>query len=110
MALMTQFCACCRITVPQYGHRALALTSSGAPQHSKQSKNFLQSGILSPIFFYAGYMLSIIYFAPAHGKSDFPFRRTLEHKAAPPGTHPDGAAQPAKEASQSLRPQAQIKF
>ena len=50
MALMTQFCACCRITVPQYGHRALAFTSSGAPQHSKQSKNFLQSGILSPIF------------------------------------------------------------
>ena len=110
MALMTQFCACCRITVPQYGHRALALTSSGAPQHSKQSKNALQSGILSPIFFYAGYTLSIIYFAPAHGKSDFPFRRTLEHKAAPPGTRPDGAAQPAKEASQSLRPQAQIKF
>lgn len=56
MALMAQFCACCRITVPQ---------------HSKQSKNFLQSGILSPIFFYAGYTLSIIYFAPAHGKSDF---------------------------------------
>ena len=50
MALMPQFCACCRITVPQYGHRALAFTSSGAPQHSKQSKNFLQSGILSPIF------------------------------------------------------------
>lgn len=77
MALMAQFCACCRITVPQ---------------HSKQSKNFLQSGILSPIFFYAGYTLSIIYFAPAHGKSDFPFRRTLEHKAAPPGTRLDGAA------------------
>lgn len=92
MALMTQFCACCRITVPQYGHRALAFTSSGAPQHSKQSENSLQSGILSPIFFYAGYPLSIIYFAPAHGKSDFPFRRTLEHKAAPPGTRPDGAA------------------
>ena len=54
-------------------HRALAFTSSGAPQHSKQSKNFLQSGILSPIFFYAGYTLSIIYFAHAHGKSDFPF-------------------------------------
>ena len=89
---MTRFCACCRITVPQYGHRALAFTSSGAPQHSKQSKSFLQSGILSPIFFYAGYPLSIIYFAPAHGKSDFPFRRTLEHKAAPPGTRPDGAA------------------
>ena len=102
MALMAQFCACCRITVPQYGHRA--------PQHSKQSKNFLQSGILSPIFFYAGYTLSIIYFAPAHGKSDFPFRRTLEYKAAPPGTRPDGAAQPAKEASQSLRSQAQIEF
>lgn len=50
MALMTQFCARCRITVPQYGHRALAFTLSGAPQHSKQSKNFLQSGILSPIF------------------------------------------------------------
>ena len=110
MALMTQFCACCWSTVPQYGHRALAFTSNGAPQHSKQSKNFLQSGILSPIFFYAGYTLSIIYFAPAHGKSDFPFRRTLEHKAAPPGTRPDGAAQPAKEASQSLRPQAQIEF
>ena len=66
MALMTQSCACCWITVPQYGHRALAFTSSGAPQHSKQSKNFLQSGILSPIFFYAGYTLSIIYFSPAH--------------------------------------------
>lgn len=92
MALMAQFCACCRITVPQYGHRALVFTSSGAPQHSKQSKNFLQSGILSPIFFYAGYTLSIIYFAPAHGKSDFPFRRTLEYKAAPPGMRPDGAA------------------
>lgn len=84
MALMAQFCACCRITVPQYGHRTLAFTLSGAPQHSKQSKDFLQSGILSPIFFYAGYTLSIIYFAPAHGKSDFPFRRTLEHKAARP--------------------------
>ena len=110
MALMAQFCACCRITVPQYGHRTLAFTLSGAPQHSKQSKDFLQSGILSPIFFYAGYTLSIIYFAPAHGKSDFPFRRTLEHKAAPPGTRPDGAAQSAIEASQRLRPQAQIKF
>ena len=64
---------------------------SGSPQHCKQSKDFLQSGILSPIFFYAGYPLSIIYFAPAHGKSDFPFRRTLEHKAAPPGTRPDRA-------------------
>ena len=63
-----------------------------------------------PHFFYAGYTLSIIYFAPAHGKSDFPFRRTLEYKAAPPGTRPDGAAQPAKEASQSLRSQAQIEF
>ena len=91
MALMAQFCACCRITVPQYGHRALAFTSSGAPQHSKQSENSLQRGIFSPIFFYAGYPLSIIYFAPAHGKSDFPFRRTLEHKAAPPGTRPDRA-------------------
>ena len=58
MALMTQFCACCRITVPRS----------------------------------TGYPLSIIYFAPAHGKSDFPFRRTFEHKAAPPGTRPDGAA------------------
>ena len=29
MALMTQSCACCWITVPQYGHRALAFTSSG---------------------------------------------------------------------------------
>ena len=81
MALMAQFCACCRITVPQYGHHALAFTSSGAPQHSKQSKNFLQSGILSPIFFYAGYTLSIIYFAPAHGKSDFPFRRRERQSA-----------------------------
>lgn len=58
MALMAQFCACRRITVPRS----------------------------------TGYPLSIIYFAPAHGKSDFPFHRTLEHKAAPPGTRPDGAA------------------
>ena len=80
MAPMIQSCACCWITVPQYGHRALAFTSSGAPQHGKQSENFLQGGILSPIFFYAGYPLSIIYFAPAYGKRDFPRKRT----AAPP--------------------------
>ena len=40
MALMTQSCACCWITVPQYGHRALAFTSSGAP-HPGQVMRFV---------------------------------------------------------------------
>ena len=87
MALMTQFCACCRITVP---HARVHVERRAAAQQTEQELSSKRHPI--PHFFYAGYTLSIIYFAPAHGKSDFPFRRTLEYKAAPPGTRPDGAA------------------
>lgn len=87
MALMAQFCACCRITVP---HARVHVERLAAAQQTEQELSSKRHPI--PHFFYAGYTLSIIYFAPAHGKSDFPFRRTLEHKAAPPGTRPDGAA------------------